>query len=102
MGRSVRHTWLFLFFSLLTFGESEPRPIVDREGRVITVLAGRPRDPTWDSVATDAAEAIRTAGEQLQFPHDQTSHRRGDTFTAGAFGYSYGGGQTVWFTSVFA
>lgn len=72
--------------------QSDPRPIVDRDERVIAVLAGQPRDSNWDGVGLDAAEAMRRAGEQLRFPRDQKSHRRGK-FTAGAYGYSYGGGQ---------
>ena len=59
----------FLFFSLLAdFGESERSAYRRPRGAVITVLAGRPRDPTWDSVAADAAEAIRTAGGAVAIP----------------------------------
>lgn len=67
---------------------------MDAEDRVIAVLAGRPNDPDWSSVAEGAAEAIRTAGQACSFSKEEASDRRG-SFPALAQGWSFGNGQMV-------
>jgi len=72
----------------------ETRPIVDRSGRVIALLGGSPRDPSWDNVEKEAREAIQHAGAKIKFTAKQTTHRRGPS-PAVSKGLSHGGGQTV-------
>lgn len=75
-----------------------PKVILDAEDRIVTVLAGRPKDPDWDVVVLDALKAmdeVQQFGESKDnFKPPDVSHRRGD-FVALAAGVSYGGGQRV-------
>ena len=77
---------------------SQTRFLVDSSDRIIVVLAGRPKDPTWDHVvagASAAMEGVRKAGQKSgSFRDKDLSHRRGE-FVALAAGVSFGGGQTV-------
>ena len=68
-----------------------PIPIVDKEGRVIALLAGRPADENWDEVQEAAAallEKIRSDCPEF----DDGCHRRGD-FPTLRCGVSHGGGR---------
>ncbi|THV00197.1 hypothetical protein K435DRAFT_657536, partial [Dendrothele bispora CBS 962.96] len=68
-------------------------PILDKHGRVVAVLAGRPRSSDWDSLVKEGAEKIDRAREELSFTRKQTEHSRGD-FPAISVGVAYGGGRT--------
>ncbi|OJT01850.1 hypothetical protein TRAPUB_7682 [Trametes pubescens] len=73
---------------------STPHKILDKEGRVIVVLAGHPADPDWGSVASEAYDAMSQAAEQCTFSRKHADHRRG-LFATLATGVSFGGGRTV-------
>lgn len=75
---------------------STPKVILDSEDRIITVLAGRPKDVDWERVVLDALLAM---DEVRQFAADNfetsnISHSQGDSIAIAA-GVSYGGGQRV-------
>ncbi len=72
---------------------SLPKVVLDREGRLLLVLAGHPNDPTWGPMVQDAARSARAARERCVFDEDHLHHRRGDYPTLG-YGISYGGGRT--------
>ncbi|KAJ7033072.1 hypothetical protein C8F04DRAFT_1210942 [Mycena alexandri] len=71
---------------------STPRPIFDSRGRIIAVLAGQPRNPTYAAAAHAAFRVIMDAGAEARFPADMRHHRRG-LFAALNVGLSYGKGQ---------
>ncbi|EIW58911.1 uncharacterized protein TRAVEDRAFT_86929, partial [Trametes versicolor FP-101664 SS1] len=73
---------------------STPFKIVDKDGRVIGLLAGRPADASWDDVASSAYSAMAEAAEACQFKPKHSDHRRGQ-FATLATGVSFGGGRTV-------
>ena len=71
--------------------------VVDKGGRVIAVLGGRPKGETeesWRAVIQDAYDAMKLAREQGVFTQEQKNHRRGSYATL-ATGISFGGGQQV-------
>ncbi|KAI9056787.1 hypothetical protein FKP32DRAFT_1585099, partial [Trametes sanguinea] len=68
------------------------RPIVDRTGRVFAVLAGRPQDPSWDSVNGDLQKIFDIARDAYALDPRLVKHRRGE-YSAIGCGISYGGGQ---------
>ncbi|KJA14108.1 hypothetical protein HYPSUDRAFT_150797, partial [Hypholoma sublateritium FD-334 SS-4] len=70
------------------------RAIVDKDGRVIAVLAGRPDDPNWTSVHRSAHSALQLARRRCRFPKKTRNHRRG-SFPALSAGISFGGGQKL-------
>lgn len=74
---------------------STPTPIVDTEGRVIGILAGKPIDDRWDDLMEHAAQLLHDAQAHCHnaIKGKRCSHRRGE-FTALRAGVSHGGGQT--------
>jgi hypothetical protein len=78
----------------------DAKPIGDGSGRVITILAGGPKDETeksWGALHDEGLRVIEEARRRCSFSHKQASHRRGD-FGALAEGPSFGGGQKVLFS----
>ncbi|KAF8144405.1 hypothetical protein K438DRAFT_1910946 [Mycena galopus ATCC 62051] len=73
---------------------STPRPLLDRHGCIIAVLAGRPAGEDYRAAAAAAFCAIRDAGAEARFPASMRKHRRG-LFAAINIGLSYGKGQTM-------
>jgi hypothetical protein len=69
-------------------------PIIDKIGRIIAMLCGRPDDPEWESVHVEAADAMRQSRRRISHTKKNSKHRRGN-FTALATGVSFGGGQKV-------
>ncbi|KAH9846592.1 hypothetical protein C2E23DRAFT_683769, partial [Lenzites betulinus] len=67
-------------------------PIVDAEGTVFAVLAGRPRDEGWDKEVCDATRALEDARATCGM-NGEYLHRRGE-YPCITSGISYGGGQT--------
>ncbi|GLB44850.1 hypothetical protein LshimejAT787_1801870 [Lyophyllum shimeji] len=65
-------------------------PLLDAAGRVVGVLAGRPRDRGWDQIIATAEREIRCA--RLQTSTEGRTNRRGK-FSSLATGISLGGGQ---------
>ncbi|KAJ2968067.1 hypothetical protein NUW54_g13326 [Trametes sanguinea] len=68
------------------------RPILDKDERVFAVLAGRPRDQSWDNVNGELQKLFDITRDAYQLTSQQISHRRG-AFPAVTCGISYGGGQ---------
>ncbi|KAJ7263200.1 hypothetical protein B0H12DRAFT_1269142 [Mycena haematopus] len=77
---------------LLTPPPSTPRPLIDRNGRIIAVLAGQPHNKAYAAATQRAFRAISQAGADARFPPQMRSHRRG-LFAAINVGISYGKGQ---------
>ncbi|KAI0743713.1 hypothetical protein C8Q80DRAFT_1106888, partial [Daedaleopsis nitida] len=68
-------------------------PLVDDQGRIIALLAGRPADDAgWAQVNQEAQCAFERAREEYRFKDSQVDHRRG-TYAAITSGISYGSGQ---------
>jgi len=72
--------------------------LLDKEGRIIVFLAGRPDGSDWDGVtsrSSDVLQRMRIKGTKSHaFKPEELDHRRGK-FLAVASGVSFGGGQTV-------
>jgi hypothetical protein len=66
--------------------------IVDRDGRLIAILGGRPEDENWQKVQDEAQEHLQEACDRLKTKKGCT-HRRGE-FATLSCGVSHGGGQT--------
>ncbi|PBK79009.1 hypothetical protein ARMGADRAFT_951491 [Armillaria gallica] len=70
-----------------------PRPIVDGNGVIFAVLAGRPDDPTYVEACDSMYESMKKESEAAGIKTKaKTSHRRG-LFSAFSYGLSYGKGQ---------
>jgi hypothetical protein len=74
--------------------DSEPRPLLDKNGRIIAVLAGQPRHEAYRAAVEDAFLTIRNASTEARFPASMRRHRRG-LFAAINVGISYGKGQAT-------
>lgn len=74
----------------------EPWAIVDKQGRIIAVLAGRPRGDDWTELTEELAGLLSKAGSKMTFSRKQRSggHKRGD-FPSVSVGTSFGGGSKV-------
>lgn len=79
---------------LTHFTPREAQPIVDCKGRIIAVLAGRPRDPTYVHDVAAAFQSMLLGRAEARFPADISKHRRGP-FPALNAGLSYSKGQRV-------
>ncbi|KAJ7148077.1 hypothetical protein C8R43DRAFT_889161 [Mycena crocata] len=90
-GRSVLH--LSPSSSLKSLS-SDPKLILDSEGRIIAVLLGTPDDADWADVVREAYDELRHARRYAQRHGlwSRTRHRRGWYFSITA-GASFGGGQ---------
>jgi hypothetical protein len=69
-------------------------PILDKLGRIIAVLAGRPHHDSWNDVNEKVSKIIELVRSMCKFPKKAKVHRRGK-FPAMAIGISHGGGQKV-------
>lgn len=69
-----------------------PTPILDKAGRIIAVLVGRPDDASWDAAQAEAADALEHTRGACVFQAKHTCHGRG-RFPALQVGISFGGGQ---------
>ncbi|KAJ6449253.1 hypothetical protein C8R47DRAFT_999271, partial [Mycena vitilis] len=67
-------------------------PLVDKEGRIIAVLGGRPNDPEYLRLTEQAARELEAARSDLKFRPNQQGGRRG-AFSSVSAGISFGGGQ---------
>ncbi|KAJ6472010.1 hypothetical protein C8R45DRAFT_836291, partial [Mycena sanguinolenta] len=81
-------------FQLVRWDGFTPRPLIDRNGLIIAVLAGQPRKPDYAAAVQRAFAAICKAGAEAEFPSHMRKHRRG-LFAAMNVGLSYGKGQKV-------
>ncbi|KAL0568783.1 hypothetical protein V5O48_013199 [Marasmius crinis-equi] len=71
-----------------------PIPILNEDGRVIALLAGRPRSCHWRKIMHEAANLLEILRGQCNFFNSKGPNRRGD-FGALNVGISFGGGQVV-------
>ncbi|KAJ6456564.1 hypothetical protein C8R47DRAFT_929847, partial [Mycena vitilis] len=85
---------LGLGFRVIEWDGITPRPIIDKHGRIIAVLAGQPGHDAYSAAVHGAFIAIRDAGYEARFPASMRRHRRG-LFAAINVGVSYGKGQTT-------
>ncbi|KAJ7706644.1 hypothetical protein B0H14DRAFT_3525961 [Mycena olivaceomarginata] len=83
---------LGLGFQLVTWDGITPHPLLDKHGRIIAILAGRPDCDDYLASATAAFNTIRNAGLEVRFPATMRKHCRG-LFAAINVGLSYGKGQ---------
>lgn len=60
------------------------------------MLAGRPKDPSWDGVIADASFQLLAAGQAYAERGEGIDHRRG-RYAMYSCGVSYGGRQRVSF-----
>jgi hypothetical protein len=73
----------------------QTRPILDKEGRLIVLLAGSPRDRVgWEEVKEEMAEAIEQGGRTISCGARHRFHKRG-VFPALTVGPFFGGGAKV-------
>ncbi|KAG1787228.1 uncharacterized protein HD556DRAFT_1247140, partial [Suillus plorans] len=68
--------------------------ILDGEGRIAAVLAGRPASKDWNDVNAAAAKTMVEAQQRCAFSPSGLIHRRG-RYHALSTGISYGGGQQI-------
>ncbi|KAJ3727844.1 hypothetical protein C8R42DRAFT_572634, partial [Lentinula raphanica] len=66
--------------------------VLDKSGRVISLLAGQPRDPKWDSLMKDLEEQVRSARKEMTFSEKQTKNKRAPCPSV-SMGTSFGGGS---------
>lgn len=71
-----------------------PHLLLDRENRVVGVLAGRPLDPGWGAVHDSALSALESAAPKMRLRPKDAAHRRG-SYPSVSHGISFGGGQEV-------
>lgn len=70
-------------------------PIVDSEGRVVGLLAGRLQDAAaWERLCKQAADAIEESRARCVFTAKQRDHRRG-AFPNAVVGIIHGNGTQV-------
>ncbi|KAJ7211128.1 hypothetical protein B0H12DRAFT_1033505, partial [Mycena haematopus] len=96
-GRKVRRSLpnlLGLGLHLVEWDGVTPRPLVDKMGRIVAVLAGQPDHAEYREAVKLAFQAICDAGHEARFPPSMRNHRRG-LFAAMNVGLSYGKGQKV-------
>ena len=67
--------------------------MVDGAGKVMALLAGRPREPGWEEIAARAMGLLENARAACELD-DGAPQRRG-VYASVNTGISYGGGQTV-------
>ncbi|PPR01108.1 hypothetical protein CVT24_000404 [Panaeolus cyanescens] len=79
-------------FEVVRWDGREARPILDSNGRVCGVLAGRPRGSSFQATLDRTYEYLQAESDAEAFRPGQSKHRRG-RFEAIAFGMSFGGGQ---------
>ncbi|KAJ7756543.1 hypothetical protein B0H14DRAFT_2404706 [Mycena olivaceomarginata] len=83
-----------LGFRLLSWDGFTSTPIVDANGRIITVLVGQPSDPKYAKSVTRTFELLKKERINTCFKSTMAKHRRGG-FVALNVGLSYCKGQSV-------
>ncbi|KAJ3968608.1 hypothetical protein EV361DRAFT_972719 [Lentinula raphanica] len=77
---------------LVEWAGQESHALADKSGRVIGVLAGKPRDRKWDPLMKDLEEQVRSARKKMTFSQKQRNNRRASGPSV-AMGTSFGGGS---------
>ncbi|KAJ7179980.1 hypothetical protein C8R43DRAFT_1117322 [Mycena crocata] len=85
---------LAMGFRLVPWDGFDSRPIIDAKGRIVAVLAGQPRDPTYAAAASAVFAAMNQERAAAQFPAALSKQPRGP-FPALNIGLFYGKGQRV-------
>ena len=81
-------------FKLIEWDGEMAIALVDKDGRLIVLLAGRPRnDPTWPHDIQDAVQSLADVEGEFRRRGENLRHRRGHYAYLGT-GVSFGGGQT--------
>ncbi|KAI0055932.1 hypothetical protein BV25DRAFT_1921411, partial [Artomyces pyxidatus] len=78
-------------FRLVPWDGIEHTVVVDQVGRIVAVLAGRPKTGDWQGTCTRAYDSLDKVRESLRLP-DDVQHRRG-RYPSVNVGISYGRGQ---------
>jgi len=85
-------------FRFIEWDGCKTQLILDKDERIIAVLAGQPDDPLWKDTVNTAAEVMQHVEQQGTsvelFTEESLHHRRGE-FLAIPTGVSFGGGQTA-------
>ncbi|KAM6489407.1 hypothetical protein JOM56_015124, partial [Amanita muscaria] len=66
--------------------------LLDREGYIVGVLAGHPKDKGWGQVHEDAFKTLQEAVSNMRYSDKERCNRKG-LFPTVAHGISFGGGQ---------
>jgi hypothetical protein len=69
------------------------RPLVDKKGRLVGILAGTPSNAKWKEAVERMTKKLKTAQELLGLGAHSEAGDRGD-FVAKHCGYTHGGGRT--------
>ncbi|KAJ3965065.1 hypothetical protein EV361DRAFT_955360 [Lentinula raphanica] len=77
---------------LVEWQGQESCAVLDKSGRIISLLAGKPRDPKWDSVINELEEQVRSARKKMTFSQKQRSNKRVSGPSV-SMGTSFGGGS---------
>ncbi|KAE9394188.1 hypothetical protein BT96DRAFT_828078 [Gymnopus androsaceus JB14] len=77
---------------LTALNARESYTVVDKSGRIITVLAGKPRDNNWDAIMAELAQKLKDVRGKMSFSKKQKVHKHGK-FTSVSVGNSFGGGS---------
>jgi hypothetical protein len=97
MGWHVSKTYPLNIF--LISGCRKTLLILDKPGRIIAVLVGRPNGADWIYVVDDAAmvlkEVLWLGGEEMGLFSKQSLYHRWGEFLAVPVGVSFGGSQVV-------
>lgn len=78
------------------FNRTSPRrdrPIIDPQGRVLSVLVPPPEDPLYQASSTRVFDKMMAEGKAANFSPGELSHKRGKGFAAINAGLSYGNGH---------
>ncbi|KAJ3730736.1 hypothetical protein C8R42DRAFT_637406 [Lentinula raphanica] len=67
-------------------------PVLDKTGRIITVLAGKPQDSKWGTLTEELEEQVRSARKNMTFSKKQRSNKRVSGPSV-SMGTSFGGGS---------
>lgn len=73
---------------------SRPVPVLARGGEVVVLLAGKPRDLSYEENLRGLEKAVTDSGERFAFSARQRENRRG-SYLAISTGVSIGSGSTV-------
>jgi hypothetical protein len=94
MGWNVSNGFLTKRRGYVNLPSSTPTPILGKEGETLVLLAGKPRDPTYEDTLRDLEGVVTDAGKRFYFSERQRYNRRGD-YLAISTGISFGCGSTV-------
>ena len=83
--------WLAEGYCLIDWDRQTTRPIIDRDGRIIALLSGRPNDDSYTVACKEAYKLLEEIGKDMEFPDSCMEHMRGK-FPAVNIGITHGKG----------